>query len=90
MKSYLPPRIRRLEVFRLSKAHFHLSRRQPFRTKNIATKVEAREAQRVKMAEETDYRTWSHENLIERVTQLEQALKSKNQTSEVLSVLDCK
>jgi hypothetical protein len=40
----------------------------------LATQLKA-----ASMEEKADYSAWSHEKLIERVTQLEAALKSKNQ-----------
>jgi hypothetical protein len=71
---------RQIEVNLTSKASFHMSRSRRWRTKNTASRQEARAASAAaKMENKPDYSNWTHESLVERVTQLEKELKDKNQ-----------
>lgn len=71
---------RQIEVNLTSKAKFHMSRSRRWRTKNTASRQEARAASAAaKMENKPDYSNWTHESLVERVTQLEKELKDKNQ-----------
>jgi hypothetical protein len=69
----------RIEVSVTSKAYFHMSRSRQWRTKNIASRGQARAALNEGRMAKEEYATWSNEQLIERVTQLEAELKTKNQ-----------
>jgi hypothetical protein len=53
---------------------FSMSRSRRWRTTNIESRKEARAAI---MEKQPDYKDWSHDKLIERVTELEKQLKSK-------------
>lgn len=64
---------------KLQKAEFSMSRSRKWRTKNIASRLEARANARMqKEVQQMDYSGWSHEDLIKRVTDLELELKQKN------------
>lgn len=71
-----------LEVTPTSRSSLYMSRSRRWR-KHTASRKEARalatQLKALNMEEKTDYSAWSHEKLIERVTQLEAALKSKTQ-----------
>lgn len=84
MQLYFLPQhaCKRIHLSKISRSHFHVSSTSRWRRpKYIAKATGARQRYiEAKMEEEeTDYSAWSNEKLIERVTQLEKELKSKNQ-----------
>lgn len=72
---------KRIHPSKIFKSHFHVSSISRWRRpKHIAKTTGARQRYiEAKMEEKTDYSAWSNEKLIERVTQLEKELKSKNE-----------
>jgi hypothetical protein len=72
--------LKRLGSPQVSKAPFHMSRSNRWRRPKQPPARGAKEAA-PKMEEKVDYSAWSQEKLIERVTQLENELKSKNARS---------
>ncbi|CAG8956986.1 hypothetical protein HYFRA_00012465 [Hymenoscyphus fraxineus] len=84
MKLFFIPQhaCKRIQLSKISKSHFHESTTSRWmRPKHIAKTTGARQRYiEAKMEEQTDYSAWSNERLIERVTQLEKELKSKNQS----------
>jgi hypothetical protein len=95
MRPFFPAIARRLGVYTTSKASFHMSRSRRWRTTGIENRKEARASlDPAKMEKNEDYSVWSNEKLIERITQLEVELKSKNQRYGVFNhscmiVVDC-
>ncbi len=85
MRPLFPKILKRLEATYLAASHFHMSRSRRW-TKNTAARKAARahlhssSASKMdgKSVEKTDYSVWSHEKLIQRVTQLENELKAQN------------
>jgi hypothetical protein len=62
---------------------FHASSSQHWRMTRLAeSQQQARTAGNIKMEPIPDYKDWSHESLIQRVTQLEQELKKQNSRFE--------
>lgn len=57
---------------------FHMSRSRRWRTRNIESRQQARALSNKTMAKQLDYKDWSQEKLIERVTELEKKLKAIN------------
>jgi hypothetical protein len=71
---------RRPGVSASSKVVLHMSRSRRWRTTGIEERKQERaEIAAKKMENKEDYTSWSNEKLIERVSQLEAELKSKNQ-----------
>jgi hypothetical protein len=60
-----------------SRASFHLSRPRLWDTKYTNIQLAARAAKKAEMEEVPNYKEWSQERLIQRVTQLENDLKEK-------------
>jgi hypothetical protein len=97
MRSFFPKILRRLEATYPTASHFHMSRSRRWR-KNSAARKAARahlhssstSKMDDKSVERTDYSVWSHENLIQRVTQLENELKAQNRRSLYLPLLNLK
>lgn len=73
--------LKKLEAIRVSKVHFHMSRSNRWRRPKQDPKTTGAKAvhNTMEVQEKMDYSAWSQEKLIERVTQLEQELKNKNQ-----------
>jgi hypothetical protein len=80
MRPFFAQTIKRLEVSYTSKVHFHMSRSRRW-TRKSNNRNKAHAASNSKMAEEPNYTAWSHQSLVERVTQLELEFKNKNQRS---------
>ena len=67
------------QQLQLHSAQFSMSRSRKWRTKNIASRLEARANARMeKEVNAMSYSGWSNEDLIKRVTDLELELKQKN------------
>ncbi len=62
---------------RAFRAHLHLSWPRLWDTKHTDTQLRALAAKKAEMEEVPDYKEWSQERLIRRVTQLEKELKEK-------------
>jgi len=86
----LPSQIlKKLEAIQVSKVHFHMSRSNRWRRPKQDTKTRGAKAahkMKVEVEEKTDYSAWSQEKLVERVTQLEQELKNKNQRFAISNI----
>jgi hypothetical protein len=78
MRPLLSKLFARLDTPQVSKAAFHMSRSNRWRRPKPPSDRDAKEAA-PKMEQKVDYSAWSQEKLIERVTQLENELKSKNE-----------
>jgi hypothetical protein len=84
MRSFSSQLVRRPEVHHTSRAPILMSRSGKWKKRSPSEKAARAASRAAKMAttaEKKDYSAWSHENLIERVTQLEAELKNKNSRS---------
>lgn len=71
---------RKSPVVPISEIHASNNQHKAFKRQTIRRNFQALSAQRANMdANRGDYSAWSHKDLIDRVTQLELALKSKNE-----------
>jgi hypothetical protein len=97
MRPFFPKILRRLEATHPASSYIHMSRSRRW-TKNTAARKAARahlhssSASKMddKSVEKTDYSVWSHEKLIQRVTQLENELRAQNRRSLYIPTLKLK
>ena len=78
------PRLARLSPF--TQPQVYVSRSPHPSVKKLARKLDSRvTTDAAKMDQKLDYKSWSQEKLIERVTQLELELKNKNLRSSLVN-----
>lgn len=81
MRPFFSRFTRRLRVYDPFKSRFHTATNQNYTKEAVSSKKETQTQllQIANMEQKPDYSSWSHESLIERVTQLELELKNKNE-----------
>jgi hypothetical protein len=81
MRILSPRAFKHVRLTGLSRHPVYVSPNPHPRAKELARKLGVGAAEVAKMEQGPGYQSWSHERLIERVAQLEQELKNKNERS---------